>query len=43
VFNALNDGTLNPEDPRTITVKWYKHLLDMQQFLKSTEIDGVLL
>ena len=43
VFDALNDGILNPDDPRMITVKWYKHLLDMQQFLKSTEIDGVLL
>jgi len=43
VFSALKDGTLNPEDPRMITVKWYKHLLEMQQFLKSTEIDGVLL
>ncbi|MFZ7136902.1 MAG: NAD-dependent epimerase/dehydratase family protein [archaeon] len=43
VFDALNDGTLNPDDPRMITVKWYKHLLEMQQFLKSTEIDGVLL
>ena len=43
VFAALNDGTLNPDDPRMITVKWYKHLLEMQQFLKSTEIDGVLL
>jgi nucleoside-diphosphate-sugar epimerase len=43
VFDALNDETLNPEDPRMITVKWYKHLLEMQQFLKSTEIDGVLL
>lgn len=43
VFDALYDGTLNPEDPRMITVKWYKHLLEMQQFLKSTEIDGVLL
>lgn len=43
VFDALNDGTLNPDDPRMITVKWYKHLLEMQQFLKSAEIDGVLL
>ncbi|WNZ29643.1 MAG: NAD(P)-dependent oxidoreductase [Candidatus Bathyarchaeota archaeon] len=43
VFNALNSGTLNPDDPRMITVKWYKHLLEMQEFLKSTEIDGVLL
>jgi len=43
VFDALKEGTLNPDDPRTITVKWYKHLLEMQQFLKDTEIDGVLL
>lgn len=43
VFDALNNGTLDPQDPRMITVKWYKHLLEMQQFLKSTEIDGVLL
>jgi len=43
VLDALKDGRLNPDDPRTITVKWYKHLLEMQQFLKDTEIDGVLL
>jgi nucleoside-diphosphate-sugar epimerase len=43
VFDALKEGRLNPDDPRTITVKWYKHLLEMQQFLRDTEIDGVLL
>jgi len=43
VFDALNNGSLNPDDPRMITVKWYKHLLEMQKFLKDTEIDGVLL
>jgi hypothetical protein len=43
VFDALKEGTLNPDDLRTITVKWYKHLLEMQQFLKDTEIDGVIL
>ena len=43
VFNALKEGRLNPDDPRTITVRWYKHLLEMQQFLKDTEIDGMLL
>jgi len=43
VFDALKEGRLNPDDPRTITVKWYKHLLEMQQFLKDTEIDGVIL
>jgi len=43
VFDALKEGRLNPDDPRTITVKWYKHLLEMQQFLKDTEINGVIL
>jgi nucleoside-diphosphate-sugar epimerase len=43
VFDALKDGRLNPDDPRMITVKWYSHLLEMQKFLKDTEIDGVLL
>jgi len=43
VFDALNEGRLNPDDPRMITVKWYKHLLEMHQFLKDTEIDGVIL
>jgi nucleoside-diphosphate-sugar epimerase len=43
VFDALNKGRLNPDDMRMITVKWYKHLLEMQQFLKDTEIDGVIL
>ncbi len=43
VFDALKEGRLNPDDPRTITVKWYKHLLEMQQFLKDMEINGVIL
>ncbi len=43
VFDALKDGRLNPDDPRMITVRWYKHLLEMQQFLRDTEIDGVIL
>jgi nucleoside-diphosphate-sugar epimerase len=43
VFDALKEGRLNPDDPRTITVRWYKHLLEMQQFLKDTEINGVIL
>ncbi len=43
VFDALNEGKLNQDDPRMITVKWYNHLLEMQQFLKDTEIDGVIL
>jgi nucleoside-diphosphate-sugar epimerase len=43
VFEAIKKGFLNPEDPRMITVKWYKHLLEMQKILKDIEIDGMLL
>jgi nucleoside-diphosphate-sugar epimerase len=43
VFDALMDGRLNPDDPRMITVRWYKHLLEMQQFLKDIERDGAIL
>jgi nucleoside-diphosphate-sugar epimerase len=43
VFNALKEGKLNPEDPRTITVKWYKHLLEARELVNDLEINGVLL
>ena len=43
VFTALKEGKLNPDDPRTVTVLWYKHLLEMQQIIKETEMDGVIL
>jgi len=43
VFDALRDGRVSGDDPRTITVKWYKHLLEMQTLIKEVEINGVLL
>ena len=43
IFDALRDGRLSGDDLRTITVKWYKHLLEMQKFIRDVEIDGVLL
>jgi nucleoside-diphosphate-sugar epimerase len=43
VFDALKDKKTDPDDPKTITVKWYSHLLEMQSFLKSVEIDGSIL
>ncbi len=43
VFEALKEGRLNPDDPRTITVKWYHDLLEMHAFLKDVEINGALL
>lgn len=43
VFQALKEGKLSAEDPRTITVKWYKHLLEMHSILKDVEINGAIL
>jgi len=43
MFDALKDDRVSGEDPRTITVKWYKHLLETQTLIKSVEINGVVL
>lgn len=43
VYDALKAGEISPEDPRTITVKWYKHLLETQGFIRQLEINGVIL
>jgi nucleoside-diphosphate-sugar epimerase len=43
VYNALKEGKLDPDDTRTITVKWYKHLLEMHELLKDLEINGTIL
>jgi nucleoside-diphosphate-sugar epimerase len=43
VFDALKEGKINPDDPKTITVKWYSHLLEMHNFLKNVEKNGTLL
>jgi nucleoside-diphosphate-sugar epimerase len=43
VFQALKDGRLNGDDPRTITVKWYKHLLESQKLVNEVSINGVVL
>jgi len=43
VFDALKEGRLNSDDPRTITVKWYKHLLEAHKLVSDLEINGALL
>ncbi len=43
VFDALKDGKLKPDDLKTITVKWYKHLLETHQLIKDIEINGIIL
>ena len=43
VFDALKNGRVSGDDPRTITVKWYKHLLEMHTLIKNIEINGAIL
>ena len=43
VFDALKERKLDADDPRTITVKWYKHLLGLHTLIKNIEINGVIL
>jgi nucleoside-diphosphate-sugar epimerase len=33
VYDALKKGTLDPDDPRTITVQWYRHLISQGEQL----------
>lgn len=43
VYAALKDGRVDADDPRTITVQWYKHLSEMQRLLREVEVQGKLL
>jgi nucleoside-diphosphate-sugar epimerase len=43
VFDAIKNGDVDPDDPRWITVQWYKNLMEMHHFIKEIEIDGALL
>lgn len=43
IWQKLSEGTLDPKDPRTITVKWYKHLIEMHKLIKDIEINGTIL
>jgi nucleoside-diphosphate-sugar epimerase len=43
VFDALETGILKADDPRTITVKWYKNLIESFSLVKSIEMHGAIL
>jgi len=43
VFDAIKNDEVDPDDPRWITVKWYKHIMEMRDFIKEIELDGTLL
>lgn len=42
VYETLKDGSIT-DDLKTITVKWYKHLLEMHALIKEVERDGMIL
>jgi nucleoside-diphosphate-sugar epimerase len=43
VYSALKEGKVSGDDPRTITVKWYKNLLEFDAILKNVQLNGVVL
>ncbi len=43
IYSALQEGKLNPDDPRWITVQWYKKLLEMHKLIKDVELGGSIL
>lgn len=43
VWNALEEGKIDPYDPKSITVKWYKHLLENRDAYKHLLIHGKIL
>ena len=43
VYLALREGAIDGDDPKTITVQWYKHLIAAQQLLAGVVLDGELL
>ncbi|MEM2901044.1 MAG: NAD-dependent epimerase/dehydratase family protein, partial [Thermoplasmata archaeon] len=42
IYDALVSGIVQ-ENPRTNTVGWYKHLLEMNEFLETIKVNGELL
>jgi len=43
IYEKLKEGKLNPDDPKTITVNWYKYLLNAQKLIKEVELNGIIL
>ena len=43
IHQALKKGEVDPNDPRAITVKWYRHLLEMHSLLADIVMNGKLL
>jgi nucleoside-diphosphate-sugar epimerase len=43
IYDVLESGLIDPNDPRTNTVQWYRNLIETQDLLREVEMEGVLL
>lgn len=43
IFDSLKNGNINPDDKRTKTVEWYKHLLESDLLVKNVSMKGTIL
>ena len=43
IYEALKNGELDSDDPRCITVEWYKKVLSSPELAKLVELNGVVL
>lgn len=43
IFDALKNGKINPDDKRTKTVEWYKHLIESDSLVKKVSMRNTIL
>lgn len=43
IFDSLKNGNINPDDKRTKTVEWYKHLMESESLVKSVSMNGTII
>lgn len=43
IYDLLKKGALNPDDKKTKTVEWYKHLLESDALVKRVSMQGAIL
>lgn len=43
VKEALDSGAVNPDDPRTTTLKYYQYLLNAEKVIREVSLDGQIL
>ena len=42
IYEALKSGKVNPDDKKTKTVEWYKHLIDSHALVQNVSMKGAI-